>query len=192
MRLCARLLIELRSLQDSEDLQKNLNFYDALIPEQYSRFVQAVFQVCREEVFEGLALGDEEESLEAPSNAIKLSYDIQKLCYIKQTKAIDFPDKVKGEQDRKQVKRFLEKFTIHWGNDVKKRARHVLRDRKLNATVQLPDPEDIAKLADYMQDLMKSTEKPTTPSDFKQLQNYVLARLISFNRRRPGEVQVLK
>ena len=75
---------------------------------------------------------------------------------------------------------------------VKKRARHVLRDRKLNAPVQLPDPEDIAKLAEYMQDLMKSTEKPTTPSDFKQLQNYVLARLISFNRRRPGEVQVLK
>ena len=192
MRLAARLLIELRSLQDSEDQQKKLTFYDALVPDQYNKFVQAVFHVCREEVLEGLAVGDEEESLEAPSNAIKLSYDIQKLCYIKQTKAIDFPDKVKGEQDRKLVKRFLEKFTIHWGNDVKKRARHVLRDRKLNTTVQLPDPEDIAKLADYMQDLMKSTEKPTTPSDFKQLQNYVLARLISFNRRRPGEVQVLK
>ena len=38
--------MELRKLQDDEDLKDNLCFYDALTTSQYTNFVDAVFEVC--------------------------------------------------------------------------------------------------------------------------------------------------
>ena len=193
MRLSARCLIELRDIQETEEMKKNLTWYDALVPDQYDNIVSAVFAVCRESVIEGMEeYMDEvdEDDLEAPSNAIKLTYDIARLCSSKSTKAID--NKVAGETDRKLTKRFMEKFQYNWSTDVKKRARHVLRERKLNETIQLPDPKDIATLAQFMQKKLAAAKKPVDYEDFKEMQHAVLARLIAFNRRRPGELQVLR
>jgi hypothetical protein len=55
-----------------------------------------------------------------------------------------------GEKTRKDTKRFMEMFKYNWSTDVKKRARHVLKERKLNTVVELPDPKDIALLAQHM------------------------------------------
>ena len=194
MRLAARCLGELRDLQETEEAQKNLTWYDALIPSQYDNIVQAVFRVCRENVMDPL---EEEEDfdvddLEAPSNAIKLSYDIARLSSLKITKAINLEDKKLGEKTRKETNRFIEKFNYNWSTDVKKRARHVLRERKLNATVELPDPKDIARFATYMKQKMEEAQQPRTIDEFRELQYDILARLIAYNRRRPGEVQVLR
>ena len=41
----------------------------------------------------------------------------------------------------------MDLFRSQWEIDVKKKARHVLRERKLNQTMELPDPADIAKMA---------------------------------------------
>ena len=168
MRLAARCLMELRELQEGEEAQKNLDWYDALIPSQYDNIVQAVFRVCRENVMDPL---EEEEDidvddLEAPSNAIKLSYDIARLSSLKITKAINLEDKKLGEKTRKETNRFIEKFNYNWSTDVKKRARHVLRERKLNATVELPDPKDIARLATYMKQKMEEAQQPRTIDEF--------------------------
>lgn len=134
----------------------------------------------------------DEDDLEAPSNAIKLSYDIARMCSIKVTMAIDLKDRKEGEKERKNVKRFMEKFQFNWSTDVKRRARHVLRERKLNNTVELPDPKDIAILARFMQKKMEQATKPCSYEEFKGLQHDALARLIAYNRRRPGELQALK
>ena len=125
-------------------------------------------------------------------NAIKLSYDIARMCSIKVTMAIDLKDQTQGEKERKNVKRFMEKFQYNWSTDVKRRARHVLRERKLNTTVELPDPKDIAILARFMQKKMEEATKPGSYDELKDMQHDVLARLIAYNRRRPGELQVLK
>ena len=125
-------------------------------------------------------------------NAIKLSYDIARMCSIKVTMAIDLKDQKQGEIERKNVKRFMEKFKYNWGTDVKRRARHVLRERKLNSTVELPDPKDIAILAQFMQKKMEQAMKPRLYEEFKEMQHDVLATFIAYNRRRPGELQVLK
>ena len=77
MRLAARCLVELRYIQEGEEAQKNLVWYDALIPNQYDNIVLAVFGVCPENVMDPLE-EDEDfdvDDLEAPSNSIKLSYD---------------------------------------------------------------------------------------------------------------------
>ena len=106
MRLAARWLIELRNLQETEELKKNLTCYDDLEPGQYQNIVSAVFAVCCEDSVEDEVEPDEDD-LEAPSNAIKLSYDIGRLCAAKTTKAIAMTQKNNpaGEIDRKNAKR---------------------------------------------------------------------------------------
>ena len=106
---------------------------------------------------------------------------------MKITKAINLDDAKLSEKTRKETKRFIEKFKYNWSTDVKKRARHVLRERKLNATVELPDPKDIARLATYMKQKMEEAQQPRTIDEFWELQYDTLARLIAYNRRRPGE-----
>ena len=57
---------------------------------------------------------------------------------------------------------------------------------------ELPDPKDIVILSQFMQNRMEQATKPCTYDEFKEMQHGVLARLIAYNRRRPGELQALK
>jgi hypothetical protein len=108
MRLVARALIELRELQEGEDAQKNFTWYDGLHPDQYDNIVKAVFAVCRENFNEAEGEDDDDgDDLEAPSNAIKLSYDIARLCNVKVTRCIVEGYNVLAEKTRKETKRFL-------------------------------------------------------------------------------------
>ena len=86
----------------------------------------------------------------------------------------------------------MQLYKLNWQVDVLKRARHCLREKKLNVSIELPDPKDIAEFAAFMLKLLKEAKEPQNYDEFKLLQIYVLARLIQFNRRRPGEMQVLK
>ena len=75
--------------------------------------MKAVFAVCKEEAVDNLEEDDRLETEAAyllPSNAIKLSYDIQKLCRIKVMKSIDDGNRVRGEENRKLTKRFMDKY----------------------------------------------------------------------------------
>ena len=167
MRLAARCLVELRYIQEGEEAQKNLVWYDALIPNQYDNIVLAVFRVCPENVMDPL---EEEEDfdvddLEAPFNAIKLSYDIARLSSMKITKAINLEDKKLGEKTRKETNRFIEKFNYNWSTDVKKRARHVLRERNLNHTVELPDPTTLPNMGPPPPPLDEATRPQTHDAD---------------------------
>ena len=62
----------------------------------------------------------------------------------------------------------------------------------VNSTAELPDPKDIVILSQFMQNKMEQATKPCTYDEFKEMQYDVLARLIAYNRRRPGELQALK
>ena len=202
MRLLARLLSELRSLQPEESLQNSLTFYAALHPLQYDNFVTAVFRVCKEEAmneaqeeqeelerFERVGAVEASINMKAPSNAIKLSYDIQKLCCMKVALAIDDSIKQRGEDDRKTTKGFMDKYAAKWEIDVKRKARAVLRDRKLGASPKMPNPQDIVVFSTFLVETLRSMKKPTTYSELRQMQYFLEARVITYNRRRPGEVQ---
>ena len=65
-----------------------------------------------------------------------------------------------GEKDRKDAKRLMQLYKLNWQVDVLKRARHCLRERKLNVSIELPDPKDIAKFAKFMLQLLKKAKKP--------------------------------
>ena len=98
----------------------------------------------------GSALKEAGINMKALSNAIKLSYDIQKLCRRKVSIAIDDDCKTRGEQNRKDTKRFMDKFVPLWETDVLRKARAVLCDRKLGVTPKMPDPKDILTLSNYL------------------------------------------
>ena len=76
-------------------------------------------------------LEPDEDDLEAPSNAINLSYDIGRLCAAKTTKAIAISQKnnPQGEIDRVNAKRLMQLYKLNWQVDVLRRARHCLRER---------------------------------------------------------------
>ena len=61
-----------------------------------------------------------------------------------------------------------------------------------NFSIELPDPNDIAIFAQFMQKKMEQARKPCSYDEFRDMQHDVLARMIVFNRRLPGEVQALK
>ena len=78
-----------------------------------SQLLGADFAVCRESYLEEAVEEEgDDDDLEAPSNAIKLSYDIARLCNVKITQAIQISqqDKQLGEKLRKETKRFMEIF----------------------------------------------------------------------------------
>ena len=180
MRLLARLLIELRALQPEESLQKSLTFYAAIHPSQYENFVTAVVRVCKEEAVdkaqeEELQLKRLEEAgataaclnMKAPSNAIKLSYDIKKMCCIKISIAIDDKIKERGEEHRKCTKRFMDKYAAKWAVDVKRRAKAILLERRLGATPKMPNPQDIVVFSSFLVETLKNMQKPKTYSELK-------------------------
>ena len=71
--------------------------------------MSAVFAVCREACEDSVEdeVEPDEDDLEAPSNALKLSYDLGRLCAAKTTKALAMTQKKNpaGEIDRKNAKR---------------------------------------------------------------------------------------
>ncbi|XP_069107330.1 uncharacterized protein [Argopecten irradians] len=176
MRLASRLLIQLRILA-TPSTGNNLEHY--LDPKFFTDVAQAALKVARQD-------DDDEENLEAPSNAIKLAYDLKRVGNIKLAKAIKNGD----EENRKASKDFLKLMEIEWTT---KLSRVILHERKNNKESLLPLPNDVQKLAIYLKRELE-TFNLSDASNENYRKGVVLAQanLITYNRRRPGEVQVMR
>ena len=96
--------MELRALQPDEEGQKNFTWYQALVPDQYDNiFVAKVWSRGWKED-EGM----DEDDFEAPSKA---SWRTRSRSL---TMAIDLKNQKQGTIERKNVKRFMEKFKFNW------------------------------------------------------------------------------
>lgn len=126
MRLTNRLLIEIRNLTSSEN---RLEHY--LQPKYFSEVALAALKVAKQD-------DDNNDNLEAPSNAIKLGYHLKRLCNLKLGLAIR-----QGNDDkRKASKNFLKLMEVEWCS---KLARVNLEERRRNKRVELPLPSDVKK-----------------------------------------------
>ncbi len=172
MRLMARLLIVLRSVDKG-----NKDLADYISPGSYGDLVNATMTVSGVDVFDDECFG-------AASNAIKLKYDLMRVANIKIVDAIINKD----DTARKDGEDFLYVIKHRWSNNL---ARVALMRRRLNAKIPLPEPNDIKKLATYLNEKLKAFDRalPATYSNYRHAIQLVLAKLISFNRRRCGEVQ---
>lgn len=175
MRLSSRLLIELRSMVTPST---GTDMEDYLSPLYFEHVAKAALKVARQDSVD-------EETLQAPSNAIKLSYDIKRLASIKLANAIQTSDRVK----REAADDFLQLITIQWSTKLE---RVLLEERKHVQKVPLPLPLDVKKLSEYLkQEALSCDLKNYSYENFRKVVTLGLASLITYNRRRPGEVQAM-
>ena len=178
MRLVARLLNELNSLNEEEGSQKKPMSH-FLEPKHFDAVCLAAIKCCA-------PFADDEEELASPSNAIKLKYDIKRLV----TSNLAFALKSKVDEVRQQSKDFLKLMEIEWLEKVTKLARMVLDRRRYEEHKELPVPDDVEKLTNFLIDQIKTTQRK--PDNFFKIVTLVQARLMLYNKRRSGEIEVIK
>ena len=180
MRLSARLLINLRSIHPLED-NKNL-LMDYLVPEYFDYVVQATLACAAVDM-------DDEEELKTPSNAIKLGFEIKRVLASKKAFAI----RAKDPAMKQDCSDFLELMESEWALKVTKLARVALLERSYNQKQQLPLPEDLKRLGEFLNnELSKVNLKDHTTTTFRRVSQLVESKLTAYNRRRSGEVQAIK
>lgn len=176
MRLSSRLLLQLRLL---ETPATGVSMNDYIEPKYFHTVAQAALKVARQDE-------RDESTLGAPSNALKLSFDVKRLASIKLAKAIQDGDRA----EREKAKDFLELMAISWSTKLE---RIVLEERKQARKQPLPLPKDIIKLSAYLKSESNSCDLlDNSYNNFRKVAILSLAGLISYNRRRPGEVQAMK
>lgn len=173
IRLLAQLLIILKKMvtpADGEDLDSYL------APEYFEHVAKAALMCANQNE-------EDEEVIGSPSNAIKLQYDLKRLTSIKLANAIINKDPKK----KKEAEEFQQLMTISWST---KLVRVALQKKSYNNKKPLPLPEDIKQLASHINSEIREFDTGDT-----FYENYWLgvilveSKLISFNRRRCGEVQ---
>ncbi|XP_033758095.1 uncharacterized protein LOC117340444 [Pecten maximus] len=201
MRLCARFLTQLRELHktmvksgnqensepdeailesDGDGCNQDMSYY--LKPCFFDMIAQAALTCC-------IPFMDDEEELESPSNAIKLKYDIKRLVDAKWALCLKgkFDEPKSASKDCKAVLKLMD---IEWKEKVTRHARAVLARRSFDRTKELPDPEDIQRLTKHLMEELKTTE--LTSGNYYRVVLLLQTRLLLFNKRRAGELEVIK
>ncbi|XP_069120721.1 uncharacterized protein [Argopecten irradians] len=214
MRLCARLLIQLNSLHNSfekkqspEDVEEyetegtsDSEKHSRPVPVEDSPTISAksMWDFLKPQHFENVVLcalkcsfpnADDLEELGAPSNAIKLKYDIERMvnckwAYIVKNKGSE------GDLEAQDCQSFLNLMKVEWREKVTVLARAVLSRRKYDQVKELPSPHDIQIITKYLTHSLKAT--PLTPEMFRRIVILAETRLLLYNKRRTGELEVIK
>ena len=177
MRGAARLLQNIRKLSNSEE---NMSSY--LKPECFDTIVKATILTASPEM-------DDEEELKAPSTAIKLGYDIKRLAGTKWGNGLRRNDQIAVAE----TKNFLKLMKLEWSIRVTKSALTTLQVRKFNSEKSLPVPDDLQALNEHvkkeLQNLYLSDNSYPT---FRRVEELSQTRVLLFNKRRSGEVEVAR
>lgn len=111
---------------------------------------------------------------------------MKRLCNLKLGLAIRHGN----DDQRRASKNFLKLMELEWCS---KLARVNLEERRRNKKVELPLPSDVKKLSDYLKVEIESFDKGNlTYENFKKGSTLTEAVLITYNRRRPGEIQAMR
>ena len=176
MRLTAKLKINLNRIEIPAEGMELENY---LKPVHFLNQVTVAAYQC------ALQDNDQEEEFGAPSNAIKLGYDIKPVASIALADSLLKRDMEK----RRDLKDFLKLMDLKWSS---KLARVCLINRQYNKRTPLPLPEDMESLAKYLKkELQELDTNDKSMSNYIHAVQLVQARLVTYNRRRDGELQAL-
>ena len=96
-----------------------------------------------------------------------------------------------GEDESKEVDRFMTLFTSDWSDSMSCPAAAAQKNRVYNKPDELPNTDHLLKLKKYSENkLQELTEQVTSDpsySAWRELAEVALARLVVFNRRRANE-----
>jgi len=193
MRLMARLLLHLRNKEvgtademnrGTDDPKVSKRMWDFLVPGHFPDVALAALQCA-------LPFLDDDQDLAAPTNAIRLKYDVVRLLDFKWSLIhTDHQGTPKDAADCDVFKRLME---IHWCHKVTRVARNVLLQRSFTKDVEIPSPEDMHTLTCYVVQQLKALD--FTKEDgvtFRRAITLAQARLLMYNKRRSGEIDGIR
>ena len=173
VRLCAKVYQAIKLSNHSE-----IDLYGYLTPVYYDLFVNSVKSLCN--------LSNED--YKSPTTAIKAGQHLVELCDIKKEMAT----KASNEVDRRNAKYLKGHIQSRWHTDVTAIAYSNINERRYNKRVKLPLPEDLHTLSRFLEQLTTNARKPTLYVNFKNIVQIVQARLVLYNKRRPGEIDGIR
>lgn len=178
LRQIARLVLEAQKLTPLKELD------DFFVPSNFRHVVSAVNVLA--------GYNSKKNSYARPSLAIKLGYQLQKICGIVETNAINAGDESKA----KSAQSFLDVYKKKWNKLVSSTALTSLRETKRVKEKSIPSVQDVKILNSYMIQVHTLTEtrfkEHISTETYAALLKAILSRIILFNRRKPGEVSGLK
>ena len=185
MRLMAKLLMAVQSTR--QDM--TLTMWDVLRPSMFEALVAGALEVSLPEM--------DEEDLKSPTNVIKLKYDLVRMSQYKSSMSnerFDSTADVEWKKAGKAAKCFLLEINRWWKTRCTKVARKVLLERRLTRKEQLPNPQDIQKLGEFLTSHLKEVNvnldaESVTYETYRHAVELVQARLLTYNKRRTGEIE---
>ncbi|XP_055956953.1 uncharacterized protein LOC126821491 [Patella vulgata] len=176
MRLCARLLINLREYPISEEP----TLWSYLKASHLDNIVKATLKVAD-------AISD--DNLQKPSNARKLGFYIKRVINCQ----IGIAIMTNNETSRKEAEDLLKTMEIFWGTRIAKLSNVLLEEKKYNKNQPLPKPDDIAILNKSIEDTINNLNlNVETFENFTSVVEAISAKLVVYNRRRVGEVEAIR
>ncbi|KAK7933542.1 hypothetical protein WMY93_004438 [Mugilogobius chulae] len=178
LRQIARLVLEAQKKTPLKEME------DFFVPDNFKHVVSAVNTVA--------GYNSKSQSYSSPSLAIKLGYQLQKLCTIVESNAI-----MSGDESRaKSAQNFLEVYKEKWNTLVSASALSTLRETKRLKEESVPSVQDVKRLNSYVANVHAVAENKfrehVSAETYAALAKVILGRVILFNRRKPGEVAGLK
>ena len=137
-----------------------------------------------------LAGGDgyDYSNISHPSTLKNIGYDIKHLAEITEEMAIMENNTDKINESKLFIKLYIRKWKLLAASSQKQ-----LEERSYNKILQLPSCEDLMKITKVIKkELSKINTKGTIDSqEYTDVAESVQARLVLFNKRRPGELEAL-
>ena len=178
MRLCAKLLVNLRQLNPLE----NDSMWDYLQPQHFQAVVGATLLTTAPEM-------DDEEELEIPSNSIKLGFDIKRMANIKIALAIE-----NGQSsDKQDAEEVLKLMGVLWGTKVTNLSQVILNEKHSKKAQILPDPGNIKRLNEHLNSRLEEIDYSVVDTaHYLDICEVLSAKLVIYNRRTTGEIESIR
>ncbi|XP_033725026.1 uncharacterized protein LOC117315012 [Pecten maximus] len=174
MRLSAGILLRVR-----KETGLDGSMSDFLCPRHFDKVVQCSLQVCKDE---------EHGKLKNPITAIKLGYDLNRLA----TAKLGYAIKESNEDEKREARDVLKLLQSEWSSQVSKLTSGSSESKDLKKKNEMPDAEDIRKLALYLVLQLKNIDLENLNQDmFREAVVLTQARLILYNRCLPEELEKL-
>ncbi|CAL9708054.1 unnamed protein product [Knipowitschia caucasica] len=178
LRQITRLVLEAQKKTPLKEME------DFFVPDNFKHVISAVNIVA--------GYDSESNTYSSPSLAIKLGYQLQKLCSIVESNAIESGD----ESRAKSAQGFLEMYKNKWNKLVSASALTTLRETKRVKEKSVPSIQDVKCLNSFVANAHTVAEnmfrEHVSADTYASLAKVLLSRVILFNRRKPGEVSSLK
>lgn len=178
VRLLGRLVQSLRKI----GVNKNGYLTDYLKPSMFDTIVEAAQELA------GVQESDDKFSFNTPSVALKLGPVLKKCCVVLKGHALRNSDEI-GERDAERLQKLIEE---EWKTKVTSVALRSIKEKKRNTQILLPTASDLMKFKIYVDAQLTEAQqrliKEETMDTYQRLSTVVICKIITFNRRRSGEV----